>query len=87
LPDTVGNLKNLEQVSLVDNQLQTLPQSIKDLKKIERLDLRGNPDLLKDAETREIARTLMARGTQVFAGHFDPSDLDPQPIHDFSEFV
>ncbi|MBC8173751.1 MAG: leucine-rich repeat domain-containing protein [Chitinophagales bacterium] len=42
LPAEIGGLKNLEYLGLTRNQLTTLPEQIKYLTKLKRLDLREN---------------------------------------------
>ncbi len=53
LPNSIGNLKNLQRLELNDNHLNILPESFKDLKKLKYLNLNKNfftsmPDSIGD---------------------------------------
>ena len=42
LPESIGNLKNLQALNLSDNQLQSLPDSIGNLKNLKKIYFRDN---------------------------------------------
>ncbi len=66
IPDTIGNLSNLRELDLSDNNLETLPESIGRLYNLEELYLSGNRNFrrlpysigdLKNLETLELEQT------------------------------
>ena len=57
LPDSIGNLTNLQELHVGDNQLTTLPDSIINLTNLETLDVRENTR--EDPTVLTIRRSLL----------------------------
>lgn len=66
VPETIGDLKNLELLDLSNNELESIPKSIVNLKKLRVISLHGNPlkilpellSLIKSSHYRNNKETL-----------------------------
>ena len=61
LPDAIGQLTGLKELSLSSNQLAALPESVVALTNLTRLTLRRNPPLIRSAQSAAVQAWLQAR--------------------------
>lgn len=75
LPVEIGNITNLEQLTLSSNKLKTLPKTISNLKKLQLLDIRKNSNLrtLPSLHQNKCLKTLLL--DEKTEWQYPPSDV------------